>query len=141
MYPKSVGGLAVTHVRQARTNKVALSVSDDPDEVSAIRGVAELTLADGSKTFGCTSCADYTNDSVRAVVSHMGGKHPGESVRSPGEGRSVVANGVTLRDAIRAVSQVKRLSIRLVVVRQENAALKRRALAAEAELKAMAPAE
>lgn len=129
MVAMTVGGLAVMHIRQARSNKVAFSVFDDPEKVSTIRGVAELTLADGSKSAGCTSC-DYTNASIRAVVSHMGGKHPGESVRAPGEGRSIVAVGVTLRDAIRAVNQVAR-------AQAQRDQWKRRALVAEGELKAV----
>lgn len=129
MVALSVGGVAVTHIRQARSDKVAFSVFDDPEKVSTIRGVAELTLADGSKVAGCTSC-EYTNASLRAVVSHMGGKHPGESVRSPGEGRSIVATGVTLRDAIRAVNEVGR-------ERQLRAKWQRRALVAERDLKAV----
>jgi len=127
MVAMSVGGVAVTHIRQARTDKIAFSVFEDPEKVSTIRGVAELTLAGGGKTFACTSC-DYTNDSVRAVVSHMGGKHPGESVRAPGEGRSIVATGVTLRDAIRAVNEVAR-------ERRLRVKWQRRALAAERDLK------
>lgn len=129
MVAMSVGGVAVTHIRQAKSDKVAFSVFDDPERASTIRGVAELTLADGSKVAGCTSC-DYTNASVRAVVSHMGGKHPGESVRAPGEGRSVVATGVTLRDAIRAVNEVTR-------ERRLRAQWQRRALVAERDLKVL----
>lgn len=129
MVALSVGGVAVTHVRQAKSDKVAHSVFTDPDQVSTIRGVAELTLADGSKAYGCTSC-DYTNSSLRGVVSHMGGKHPGESVRAPGEGRSIVATGVTLREAIRAVNELKR-------ERQVRARWQRRALVAERDLKAL----
>jgi hypothetical protein len=129
MVAMSVGGVAVTHIRQARTDKVAFSVFEDPDKVSTIRGVAELTLADGSHTFACTSC-EYANDSLRGVVSHMGGKHPGESVRAPGEGRSIVAAGITLRDAIRAVNEKARA--------EAKAALwQRRALVAERELKTL----
>lgn len=127
MVAMTVGGVAVTHIRQAKSDKVAFSVFEDPEKVSTIRGVAELTLADGSKVAGCTSC-DYTNASLRAVVSHMGGKHPGESVRAPGEGRSIVATGVTLRDAIRAVNEVAR-------ERRLKVQWQRRALAAERDLK------
>lgn len=127
MVALTVGGVAVTHIRQAKTDKVAFSVFDDPDRVSTIRGVAELTLANGSKVAGCTSC-DYTNASLRAVISHMGGKHPGESVRAPGEGRSTVATGVTLREAIRAVNEVKRERLR-------TARWQRRALIAERDAK------
>lgn len=125
MFARQVNGLAVTHYRQAREAKVSpVPLSDDPDQVSRIRGVAELTLEDGSITYGCTYC-DYTDDGVRAVVSHMGGKHPGESRRSPGEGRSVVAAGVTLRDAIRAVPQVRRLTVQVRELRRRNGELRR----------------
>lgn len=126
MVAMSVGGVAVTHIRQAKTDKVAFSVFEDPEKVSAVRGVAELTLADGSKVAGCTSC-EYTNESLRAVVSHMGGKHPGESVRAAGEGRSIVATGVTLREAIRAVNEKARAE-------RKAAVWQRRALLAEREL-------
>lgn len=127
MVAMSVGGVAVTHIRQAKTDKVAFSVEDHPDKVSTIRGVAELSLADGSKTHACTAC-DYTNVSLRGVVSHMGGKHPGDSRRAPGEGRSIVAAGVTLRDAIRAVNEKARAEAMA-------ARWRRRALVAEREVK------
>jgi hypothetical protein len=127
MIAKSVGGVAVVAARAARADRGAVARTDDTSE---IRGVAQLELADGRIVFACTVCSGdpYTDGSLRAVVSHMGGKHPGESVRAETEGRSVVAQGVTLRDAIRAVALTRRLAT-------QNATLRARAVRAEDEVK------
>ena len=129
MIAHSVGGVAVVSSRAARADKAAVARTEDTSE---IHGVAQLDLADGRTVFACTKCSGpdepYTDASLRAVVSHMGGAHPGESRRAETEGRSIVAQGVTLRDAIRAVPRVRRLTA-------QNAALRARAVRAEDEAK------
>lgn len=128
MSTRTIGGVAVVSARPARADKTAVATTED---VSEIHGVAQLELADGSTIFACTKCTGgepYADPSLRAVVSHMGGGHPGESRRADTQGRSVVAQGVTLREAIQAVPNVRRLAKR-------NAALLARAVRAEDEAK------